>query len=467
MPKQTPLTWTDRALLARSLHRLLFKRLLGMTLTVCLLTVCGFYLTERARFSAALRDGVVYNAAKFQLAARDELNAPGLGDHGKIQKILDDFLAYGQHQQLGTVEALTVMDAKGQVVARSDKSAAGSRAELAGYLEANRYRLPFETEKRSKEDEPGKALYDQVSLNGQLFLHILIPFVNAQGNTVAFGECLFAIREGVIRDANQRMALTLALAMSLVLATAGLLYPVLLRLLRQMHTASLDLLEANMETIGVLSRASAKRDSDVDSHSYRVTIYAVRLAERLGLDSQAMRSLIKGAFLHDVGKIGVPDALLRKPGRLTPEEFAQMRLHVQHGRDIVSRARWLRDALDVIGGHHERYDGSGYDQKLAGQAIPLAARLFAVVDVFDALASPRPYKPALSLDVVLRMLEEERGSHFDPAILDVFLPMARALYDQHAQRTTEELDVWLRTNCAKYFSSDIEERLSSLTRPLE
>lgn len=452
MAEQPPLTWTDRALYARSVHRLLFKRLLGMTLVTCLLTACGCYLMERARFTAELRDGVLFHTARFQALAGHELNAPGLGDHRRLQDILDDTLA-SSRQQLGTAALTQIMDPQGRVVAKRRDPAFRSRSTLDDHLAASH---------RGLRTEAGDPRYELVVIDSRPFLHILAPLVDAQGRTVANSECLFAISEEVIRDANLRMGLTLALAVSLVLGTCGMLYPVLLRLLRQMHAASLDLMEANLETLNVLGRASAKRDSDVDAHSYRVTIYAVRLGERMGLDRQAMRSLIKGAFLHDVGKIGVRDALLRKPGPLTPEEVKEMRQHVQHGRDIASRAHWLRDALEVIDGHHERFDGAGYDKGLKGQSIPLAARIFAVADVFDALASPRPYKPAMQFEAVIGMLEKECGRHFDPAALRAFAPIARELYETYSDRPTEELDVWLRTNCARYFGSDIEEWLASL-----
>jgi len=452
MPEQSRFTWTDRTLFARSVHRLLFKRLLGMTLVACLLTACGFYLMERSRFTAALRDGVMYGVPRFQVLAEQELNAPDLGDHTRLQNILDDTLS-SSRLQLGTAALTLITDPQGRVVAKRRDPALRIPSALDDYLATSRY---------SVHTEAGGPRYELVAIASRPFLHILVPLADAKGRIVANSECLFAISEEVIRDANLRMGLTQVLAVSLVLGTSGLLYPVLLRLLRQMHAASLDLMEANLETISVLGRASAKRDSDVDAHSYRVTIYAVRLGERLGLDRQAMRALIKGAFLHDVGKIGVPDALLRKPGPLTPEEVEAMRQHVQHGRDIAIRAHWLSDALEVIGGHHERYDGTGYDQGLKGQGIPLAARIFAVADVFDALASPRPYKPAMQFEVAVWMLEKERGKHFDPAVLYAFVPIARELYDGFARRSTEELDVWLRANCARYFGSDIEEWLASL-----
>ena len=168
----------------------------------------------------------------------------------------------------------------------------------------------------------------------------------------------------------------------------------------------------------MLGSAIAKRDSDTDAHNYRVTFYSVRLAEAIGLDEPKIRSLIKGAFLHDVGKIAIRDATLLKPGRLNTEEFTEMQSHVQHGLEIVENAGWLADAGQVI----------GYPNGLAGEAIPITARIFAIADVFDALTSARPYKEAIPPDQSLAILREGAGRHFDPALLEAFEPLAPVLY---------------------------------------
>ncbi|OIN98571.1 MAG: hypothetical protein AUJ49_13050 [Desulfovibrionaceae bacterium CG1_02_65_16] len=456
MLRKLPHTWTDRALFAQSLRRMLLKRLLGLTLVVCVLTAVGFYVMERARFTASLRDGVLYASERFERLAAAELNAPGLGDHAQLQRIVDTFQIFSQPRHLGVSARISVMDAQG-VEAAVNRNPDFDNRELDRWLADHRYALP-----ESQAGDSVEPRYELAVIGARPYLHMLIPLRNSRGVAVAYAESLFAVREAVIRDAQLRMWITLSLAVSLVLATSGLLYPVLLRLLRRMYAASVELMEANLETLSVLGRASAKRDSDTDEHSHRVTLYAVRLGEALRLAPAVMRALIKGAFLHDVGKIGVRDAVLRKPGPLTPEEMAEMRLHVSHGRDIVSHARWLADAAEVIGRHHERYDGGGYDGGLKGEAIPLTARVFAVADVFDALTSARPYKQALPVARALEMMASERGSHFDPAVLDTFIPLAPELFAQCAGRGADEMDAWLRENCARYFSTDAEQWLQTL-----
>jgi len=194
-------------------------------------------------------------------------------------------------------------------------------------------------------------------------------------------------------------------------------------------------------------------------HNFRVTLYAVRIAEAMGLDPHTIRTLIKGAFLHDVGKVGTPDRILHKPGKLDDVEYTEMKLHVNHGLDVVQRSAWLAEAATVVGGHHEKYDGSGYPARLKGNDIPKLARIFAVADVFDALASRRPYKEPIEYQKVLDILMEGRGTHFDPQVLDVFAGIARPLYDSFANRD----DVLPRQELARivdrYFPQDIGTHL--------
>jgi HD-GYP domain-containing protein (c-di-GMP phosphodiesterase class II) len=177
------------------------------------------------------------------------------------------------------------------------------------------------------------------------------------------------------------------------------------------------------ETLRALIGAVEARDAYTHGHSARVAELSVHLGQRLGLRPAALRSLAEGAYLHDVGKVGIPDHVLNKPGALTDEERAWIEQHPVVGSDIVSRAPSLRDALAVIRQHHERFDGSGYPDGLAGEQISLAARIVAVADVWDALTSDRAYRAAWPPDRALRHLEAGRGTHFDPDCLDAFLAL--------------------------------------------
>jgi putative nucleotidyltransferase with HDIG domain len=227
---------------------------------------------------------------------------------------------------------------------------------------------------------------------------------------------------------SRELAISVLLVALVVLATALALYPILLRLNRDLFRLTDDLAYANMGMLAALGSAVARRDRGTNAHNYRVTIYAIHLARVLGLDHEQIRGVIKGAFLHDVGKIGITDAILRKPGRLTPGETTVMQAHVRYGAEIVGKFEWLKDALEVVQCHHERFDGLGYPAGLQGEAIPLPARIFAVVDVFDALTTRRPYKEAIPLGETLRTMEAERGTRFDPAVLDAFVALAPELH---------------------------------------
>ncbi|OQX06401.1 MAG: hypothetical protein BWK76_26290, partial [Desulfobulbaceae bacterium A2] len=186
-----------------------------------------------------------------------------------------------------------------------------------------------------------------------------------------------------------------ALVTVVSLLTAAALYPVLrLRgrwLLQTVSTISHD----NIELLAVLGKLTELRNGETAGHNLRVTLYTLVFAEALKLSPAEIVRSVKGALLHDIGKLAVPDRILGKPGPLSPAEREEMQRHVTYGMEIVSQSHYLREAAPVVGGHHERHDGTGYPAGLKGQAIPRDARLFALVDVFDALTSPRAYKPAL------------------------------------------------------------------------
>ena len=228
-------------------------------------------------------------------------------------------------------------------------------------------------------------------------------------------------------------AWTAALLVGLAALLCGaVLYPVVVHLSADNEKKTREVLDSHISMMEALGRAIAKRDSDTGAHNYRVAWIAAGIAEKMGIAGNAMQALIAGSFLHDVGKIGIPDAILLKPGKLDDAEMTIMRTHVNQGKDIVVGAGWLDGAQDVVAAHHEKWNGSGYPEQLAGEAIPLPARIFAVADVFDALCSKRPYKEPMSFEASMAILEKDTGSHFDPSVMAVFKPMARAVYDQLA-----------------------------------
>jgi HD-GYP domain-containing protein (c-di-GMP phosphodiesterase class II) len=189
---------------------------------------------------------------------------------------------------------------------------------------------------------------------------------------------------------------------------------------------------ANIGMLEVLGSAIAKRDSDTSAHNYRVTIHAIHLGKTLGLDNNNMSSLIKGSFLHDIGKIAISDTILLKPAKLTFEEFEVMKTHVLHGSEIISKYEWLKDADDVVLHHHEKFNGDGYPHGLKGEKIPLNARIFCLADVFDALTSKRPYKDRFPIDLSMEIMTAGAGSHFDPELFRVFSKGAEEMHENLA-----------------------------------
>jgi HD-GYP domain-containing protein (c-di-GMP phosphodiesterase class II) len=167
------------------------------------------------------------------------------------------------------------------------------------------------------------------------------------------------------------------------------------------------------------------RDQATHGHAERVTDLTLRLAQRLGLGDGNLADIRRGAFLHDIGKMTVPDSILNKAGPLTEEEWEIMRGHPLRAHALLSRIDYLKGAIDIPYCHHERWDGSGYPQGLRGEDIPLAARVFAVVDVWDALTSDRPYRAAWSEEKAMDYLLEQAGMQFDPIIVAAFIQVLR------------------------------------------
>ena len=308
-------------------------------------------------------------------------------------------------------------------------------------IEPRQHRFPLD----------GSLHFQRFRLQQRLFIQVLLPLRGTRGEMAGYIEGVYEV-EALTRDrliGQVWHSVALVFAVSVILALA--FYPVVINFNRRLHRYSRDLLDSNVQLMQVLGNAVAARDDVTNSHNYRVTLSAIRLAQSVGLEKDQIRDLIAGAFLHDVGKIGVPDAVLRKPGSLDADEISQMRRHVDLGLAIIDQSSWLAGAKDVIECHHERFDGSGYPQGLRGEQIPVTARIFAVVDVFDALITRRPYKQAMSFDQTMAQLAAGRGSHFDPRILDLFTRIAESLYHEYQQADLADLEQTLAASIRQYF----------------
>ena len=191
-------------------------------------------------------------------------------------------------------------------------------------------------------------------------------------------------------------------------------------------------------TLKALVQALETRDFETHGQSERVVTFSLRLGYELGLEKEALRDLELGALLHDIGKIGVPDAVLRKPAKLNEEEWAKMKLHPQHGQKILRNIPFLEGAARIVGQHHERWDGEGYPSGLRGEEIDIGARIFAVVDAFDAMVSDRVYRKGCPYADALEELERCAGTQFDPLIVEAFKAIPKEDWEILRERSLME-----------------------------
>jgi HD-GYP domain-containing protein (c-di-GMP phosphodiesterase class II) len=196
-----------------------------------------------------------------------------------------------------------------------------------------------------------------------------------------------------------------------------------LRLYEDVQRGNVELLKAYDATIEGWSQAMDLRDSDTEGHTRRVTEMTIQLAKGMGIAEELLIHLRRGALLHDIGKLGVPDSILRKPDSLSEDEWVLMKKHPEYAYRMLESIEYLHPALDIPYGHHEKWDGSGYPRGLMGNEIPLAARLFAIIDVWDALTSDRPYRKSLTKEAALQHILDQSGKHFDPQVVEAFISL--------------------------------------------
>jgi len=295
--------------------------------------------------------------------------------------------------------------------------------------------------------------YESQRLPGERW--VLRVFVPLRGDNQAITGYLEGVR--LVPDWQREQMRAEALRVALMVALAALLcgaalYPVMIRLFADNQRKTREVLESHISMMEALGRAIARRDSDTGAHNYRVAWIAATLGEAVGLHGSRMQELIAGSFLHDVGKIGIPDAILLKPGRLNDDEMLVMRTHVGLGEDIVTGAGWLEGGRAVVAGHHEKWDGTGYPRGLAGEDIPLVARIFALADVFDALCARRPYKEPMPLGAAMQVLTEGSGKHFDPHLLKVFSAQSQHIHATIINASEEDARRLLEVMVRKHFS---------------
>ncbi len=418
-----------------SLGRRLALRLGLGGIAIAIVLGGGLFWHEIERIDDTFVDEAVAQAAQLSLRLPERLDTTTAP---QVKQALEDFLRENRHLESSHFAGTEIYGLDHASIAE-----ATSPDDEASEKIIDRTRHPYPA--------PDDNWYLKHTVDGEVYLQVVTWLTGRDGKPIGYFEGIYRVSAARIAEATSDGVRATLLVILAVLATTALLYPIIIQLNRGLVAGARALLAANLGAIEVLGSAIAKRDSDTNSHNYRVTLYALGLAEAVGLPPEGIRSLIKGAFLHDVGKLAIPDSVLLKPGKLDDGEFTVMKTHVNHGLDVVERFEWLQDAADVVGCHHEKFDGSGYTAGLAGEQIPLTARIFAIADVFDALTSKRPYKAALPVDEATAIMAAARGSHFDPAILDVFFTMAGSLYGQFGGREDSGLEHTLRERTLRYF----------------
>jgi HD-GYP domain-containing protein (c-di-GMP phosphodiesterase class II) len=429
-----------------TIHRLLISRLVISAIVVSLLVSSLVIYYAKGSVSEIAVDRSLQGAMNINVLAADILNEPGLPRRNEMQALINRVIPYRQQNNYASGQYVFVLikTLDGSEIARlSDRGVDTNKAINAIQQAA----LPVP-------QKASQVHHTLKELDNKFYVLLTVPLVTRQNDVAAYVEAIFAVSEKEINKVKARRLRAILISIGIVLLTTLLLYPTIVRLLNRVTRMSRQLLDANLETIQLLGSAIAKRDSDTDIHNYRVSIYSVRLAEKLGLTPAEIQSLIKGAFLHDVGKLGIRDNILLKPGRLDKDEFEEMKNHVQHGMDIVARSSWLQDAEEVVGHHHQKFDGSGYFGGKQGKDIPLNARIFAVADVFDALTSRRPYKEPMSFEKAMSILQEGSETHFDPDVLEAFQAIAHTLYEMYGRGDEDRARQDLENIIETYFRQD-------------
>lgn len=417
------------------LRRLLVQRL-GLAATIIAMVAgSGFYWLEADRFEKIARDHALTGARHFEAPAMQALLGAGEEHHGELAALLDQARFAGVR------------------VYRPDTSLAFEAwATLPAYLIAAARR------QERKWPAMGRHQLLRIDTDGERLILTMLPLAARDGSLVGYLESATRIDGETLQTQRAHTRIAAMSSVASVALTSLLVYPLMLAMLRKSTELSRSLLDSNLSLLRSLGNAVAKRDSETDAHNYRVTLYSVALAEAMALPRKEIADLVTGAFLHDVGKIGIPDSILLKPDKLTDAEWEVMKTHVTQGLEIVSDNPWLEGASLTIGQHHEHFDGTGYPVGLRTNAISRVARVFAVADVFDALTTQRPYRRPLPFEEALAAIQRESGRHFDPDAVAAFGGVAAAMFQAVSSAKIGALEPMLLDVIARYFEVTLPGR---------
>ena len=418
--------------LKKEIHALLIKRLTAVSLLAVLLVVGATCYLEYRRLEHVLLRSAAKEAHLFIPLFLEQHNNHLNGETVAATTEFYDSIAHTSFIDV----RLSTPDGK----VFFEKSRAGAESIRKRFADRSVHLVP-------SSDPVG----DWMFADKRIYLSTVQPLRGLQDDDV-IGH-LQAIYKSSLEDTRAigwRFLLSCLIGVGAVLLCALLMYPGLIFFHNRLIKSSSELNVANNFLLKQLGTALAKSDVGVAEHSSRVLIYGIRLAERHKLSRTQIRRLVQGIFLHDLGMLELNVSLVQKQGPLDKKELSLMKDHVKNGVAQLKRYRWLRDGLEVVRSHHEKYDGSGYPAGLSHDKIPLEARIFAIVDAFDALTSQRPYRQAQDLERALTALEQDSGSHFDPVLLAPFIEMAPQLYGIVSKLEGKALEKEVRGVLKKY-----------------
>jgi len=308
----------------------------------------------------------------------------------------------------------------------------GSVLLLAGYVMAINSLAPFGLE------GSGRSYLIVMPIIAFILVGIRAGWVATAASILLYGAFILFVRSGILTTwlipQSERVSLnmwittglTAVMLLVIVVALFMSMYRFLLAALKAEQKASAELVQTYDATLEGWAHALELRDLETAGHCHRVCEVATSLAGKAGMASDGVRDLYRGSLLHDIGKMGVPDSILLKPGKLTEDESRRMQRHTTYAYELLVHIPFLLKALDIPYCHHEKWDGTGYPRGLKGREIPLSARIFSVVDVYDALTSDRCYRRAWPPDEALAHIKERAGTEFDPDVVAAFLRMIEA-----------------------------------------
>ena len=425
-------------------YKTLVKRIVLMATLITILMIVAIIFIERANNDTEIEQFAMDGASMVNQSVVSFLDGES---QVSLQNSLNEIAGTRIVHPNGHFVYYEIYDKQLQVIARIED-------EQYQYIESVKSVLNQITRETDFTQLP---VFKRIWLNDIPHVGVVLPLYDSMQRPKAFILGVYAVSEKTLNNFDKKLRRSFLFVILIVLITSALLYPVIMRLTKSLANFSSNLLNANLDMLETLGSAIAKRDSDTNAHNYRVTIISVRLAEKLGLSTQQIMGLIKGSFLHDIGKIGIRDHILLKPGKLDDDEFMIMKTHVDHGVDIVKNSSWLNDAVEVVASHHEKVDGTGYPAGNKLDDIPISARIFSIADVFDALTSKRPYKEPFSFDKTMDILRDSIGTHFDSKLMSVFESIAEELYQHLSGREDEGLREEVLAITQQYFSSGLDE----------